>query len=425
MGAVKNLVIEKAENVSKKERMIQFNHVCTYPRKISAMHKAEHVTENKVGGRKIKMWTVSDITREADRHNQHIRHVLNPIPPILLRGSKLNELEDICEKILDGERTKDGKRIRKDTHVLLSAVYSLPISPDSYLQQRDYCHDFFNDAMRWHEAEYGPIASAVMHLDESMVHIHVMTIDKDARSLVAGWRAKRHAVQDAIAKGVAKAGTVRIGNVAYKKEMQALQDRFYEQVGRKHGLNRYGDRRMRYTPGEGRAQRLAREANLLRERELRAVEERDRVELREKLQEQREAELKLEAEKIQITQRAIALKQVSVDLLTDRHSLEQEFDQFEQKKNAFKTELEKKTEFIKKVVSQPGWQIQRELEATTKRLQAAKVEIEELREEAEVRESFIQTLRERLEKSIQLLRKFVPTDILRSVWGGTPKPGKP
>ncbi len=425
MGAVKNLVIGAKEKDEKKERMVQFNHVCTYPRKISAMHKSEGESESRGDGRKTKKWTVADIAREADRHNQHIRHVMNPIPPILLKGVKLNELEDICELMLEGCRTKEGKRVRKDTHVLLSAVYSLPISPDNYLLNRDYCHDFFTDAMGWHESEYGPVASAVMHLDESMIHIHVMTLDKDARSLVAGWRAKREAIEEAAAKGVAKASAARIGNVAFKKEMQALQDRFYEQVGKKHGLNRYGDRRMRYTPEEGRAQRLAREANMLKERELRAREEQDRIVLREKLQQQEDDALKLEIEKIQITQKALELKQVGVDLLTERHSLDEENDRLEQSKNAFKAVLQKKAEFIEKVASQPGWQIQRELEATAKRLQAAKVEIVQLKEEAEERESFVQMLRERLDRAGQLLRKFAPSDILRSIWGTTPTPGKP
>lgn len=425
MGAVKNLVIDVKERSEKKERMVQFNHVCTYPRKISAMHKKEGKIENRGDGRKTKKWTVRDIACEADRHNQHIRHVMNPIPPILIRGVKLNELEEICEQMLEGTRTKDGKRVRKDTHVLLSAVYSLPISPDNYLEHRDYCHEFFNDALGWHECEYGPVASAVMHLDESMIHIHVMTLDKDARSLVAGWRAKRQAIEEATAKGVAKAGTARLGNVAFKKEMQALQDRFYEQVGKKHGLNRYGDRRMRYTPEEGRAQRLAREVNMLKERELRAREEQDRLDLREKLQQQEEAELKLEMEKNQITQKALALKQVSVDLLTERHSLDEEIDRLEQKRNTFEAALQKKAEFIRKVTSQPGWQIQRELETTAKRLEAAKVEIAELKDEAEERESLVQMLRERLERAGQLLRKFVPNDILRSMWGITPRLRKP
>lgn len=424
MGAVKNLVIDIKQRTEKKERMVQFNHVCTYPRKISAMHKKEVGSGGIGSGRGTRKWTVSDIAREADRHNQHIRHVLNPIPPILLKGIQLNELEEICDKMLEGVRTKDGKRVRKDTHVLLSAVYSLPISPDNYLQNRDYCHDFFNDAMLWHEHEYGPIATAVMHLDESMVHIHVMTLDKDARSLVAGWRAKRQAIEEATAKGVAKAGTAGLGNIAFKREMQALQDRFFDQVGQKHGLNRYGDRRMRYTPEEGRAKRLAREANMLRERGVRAQEDQDRIALREKLREQEEAAARLAFEKNQITLRSIELKQVSVDLITERHVLDEEKDRLQHHKNTFEATLRKKVDFIKKVAEQPGWQIQRELEAATRRLQVAKLEIGELKEAAVERESFIQALRDRLERAGQLLRKFVPSDILRSMWGSAPTPGK-
>ena len=74
------------------------------------------------------------------------------------------------------------------------------------------------------------------------------------------------------------------------------------------------------------------------------------------------------------------------------------------------------------MAQQPGWEIQRKLDSTAKQLDAAKQEIVELREEAIDRESFIQLLKERLEKATQLLKRFVPREMLRGIWAGRAAP---
>lgn len=422
MGAVKNLVIDISEKkIGKKERMVQFNHVCTYPRAISG--KTVELNDDLGRSKKTRKWTVGDIAREADRHDLHIPHVDNPIPPILLAGVKVSEIESVSDELLKSARNKAGKKIRKDTHTLLSAVYSLPIAPDDYLEHRDYCHAFFSDCLSWHNREYGDVASAVMHLDETMVHIHVFTVDQDARGLVAGWREKRKVMEAVLADGGNKSMAVKLGNAAYKKEMKALQDRFYEQVGQRHGLARYGDRRMRYTPDEGRAKRREREAHLVQEREAREREEQDRADLRKEIERQDAERLKLEKEEADLVAQAEALDDERAQQILDRQTLDKDTAWLKEKQNSLADVISRNSEFIKQVKQRPGWEIQKTLDMTLKQLNAAKQDIVELKEEAVERESFIQLLKDRLVKAVQLLNKFVPSEVLRSLSPRPPAPG--
>lgn len=297
--------VSNVEKIASRKEHGQFNHVQSFPRKVSALSgKARKDKSGNVVEKKIpRQWTVSEIAKEAFRDADNCRHVRNPLAPILVKGAPVELLEQLCNEMMAEAKQADGKRgVRSDVHVLLGAVYSLPYRPDDYVEYKDRCDAFIADAMAWHEKTYGAIASAVMHLDENMVHWHVYTLDPDARYKIPGWKAKREEIKRQEALGVSKKEAIRQGNFAYRDAMKKLQDDFFIEVGEINGLARYGDRRMRYQPGEAHLKRADREAHAAALRKAR--EEEDLI--RKQIEEERAAAIK---KNIEAAEQAIEVKQ--------------------------------------------------------------------------------------------------------------------
>ena len=102
-----------------------------------------------------------------------------------------------------------SRPLRKDAVRALEIIFSLP--PDSAIDHRQY----FEDSTQWAEKYYQvPVLSAVVHLDESAPHCHVLLLP-----LLDG-----HMV-----------GARLMGNRA---SLQAMQGDFHGQVGRRYGLTR-------------------------------------------------------------------------------------------------------------------------------------------------------------------------------------------
>ena len=285
------VAVSAIEKVAGRKQHGQFNHVQSFARKISSLSGKSRKDKNgNIVERKVpRQWTVSDIAKEADRDVENSPHVKHRLAPVLLRGVLPSELERLCDEMMVEAKQSDGKRaVRSDTHVLLGAVYSLPYRPEDYLEYRDICTQFFEDALRFHEEKYGKIVSAVIHFDENMIHGHAYSLDPDARNLIPGWRAKRDEMKRQLDGGASKKEAIRQGNIAYKEAMKKLQDEFFIEVGEKNGLARYGDRRMRYQPGEAHLKRAEREAHAAALRKAR--EEEDAI--RKKIEEDRAETIK-------------------------------------------------------------------------------------------------------------------------------------
>jgi hypothetical protein len=297
--------VSAIEKVTGRKQHGQFNHVASYARKISAMSgKARKDKKGNVVKRKLpRQWTVGDIAKEADRDPESSPHVKQRLAPVLLRGAPPSELERLCDEMMIEARQADGKRaVRSDTHVLLGAVYSLPYRPEDYLEYREVCTQFFEDAMKFHEKRYGKIVSAVIHFDEAMLHGHFWTLDPDAKNLIPGWRAKREEMKRQLDGGASKKEAIRQGNFAYKEAMKLLQDEFFIEVGEPNGLARYGDKRMRYQPGEAHLKRADREAHAAALRKAREEEEL----IRKKIEEDRAEAIK---KNLEAAQEAIAARE--------------------------------------------------------------------------------------------------------------------
>lgn len=208
----------------------QFMHVKTYPRKISSL------SSKKYGN------TVDKIVKEAIRFRGSCNHVKVPQSVRLISGKPLEDLPKRLEKLLKdtGQNIMDTKHgglkkraVRFDAHVLLAAVYSYPVKIGKV--KHDAMDDFFKDCIEFHQNQFGEIDSAVLHIDESYFHIHVYTIDANAKRLHPGFAAKEYKKIDTTYTGT------------YRSEMSKLQDLFFEQVSSHHDIARIGPARKRYT----------------------------------------------------------------------------------------------------------------------------------------------------------------------------------
>jgi hypothetical protein len=127
---------------------------------------------------------------------------------IILRGpDSADAVAHSAEALLAD--AKIGK-LRKDAVRGLEIVFSLPST--TRIDQRQ----FFDDAIRWAEAYFRvPMLSATIHNDEAAPHAHVLLLPLLNGRMV---------------------GSNLMGG---RRELQALQEAFYENVGRSHGLTRH------------------------------------------------------------------------------------------------------------------------------------------------------------------------------------------
>lgn len=355
--------ISNADKVASRKEHGQFNHIQSFPRKLSSLSgKARKDKNGNVVERKItRQWTVSEIAKEAYRDDDNCRHVRNPLAPILVKGAPVEMLEQLCDEMMSEARQADGKRaVRSDVHVLLGAVYSLPYRPDDYVEYKDRCDAFVADAMAWHEKTYGPIASAILHLDENMIHWHIFTLDPDARNRIPGWKAKREEIKHLEALGVDKKEAIRQGNLVYRDAMKKLQDDFFIEVGEINGLARYGDRRMRYQPGEAHLKRGEREAHadLLRkareeENLIRKQLEKDKINALNKNLEAAQQAIEARQKRLEAEEHAFEAQQERLRAEHFSDFVEREKKRVEaQVKNIFETPEYKQLQFIKELEAQ-------------------------------------------------------------------------
>lgn len=110
------------------------------------------------------------------------------------------------------------RRVRKDAVMAITGLYSA--SPD-WFKGSTRCDmiSYFEDCLKFHECHYGPIISAVVHLDETTPHLHICSVPITPDGRLS-------------AKEL-------VGN---RSNMTRLQTRFAIEVGRMYGLQRGEDR---------------------------------------------------------------------------------------------------------------------------------------------------------------------------------------
>lgn len=203
------------------------------------------------------------IFAEASRKPEASVHVANPLPPVVVYGLDVAEVEALHDDAADAARTtpKDGKprRLRQDQKTLHTVISSHPYTMDEIrddAEKRAEVEVWEKRTIAWLSSQYGDdLKSVVRHEDESHYHIHAYIVPTDDTEMRAlrhhpGVTAKRAAMADGPAVGEDSKALSKRGDAAYKGAMRAWQVSYHEVVGIPCGLTRLGPRRRNLPRGE-------------------------------------------------------------------------------------------------------------------------------------------------------------------------------
>lgn len=211
-----------------------FNHYEVYARR--GAHK-RHSKERRP--------SLFDIRAELMRAPAGCQHLTNPAPPNILAGLHPDSVIEQTETL-----AAQAVGIRIDTPVLLAGVMTWPIlraviendegERQKYLAWRE-------DAVAWAQRLWGDKLKCIAeHVDEGRLHLHywvLPTLPPNRRLSVSDvdfGRRAAEAVRDA-------GGNAREQKAASDQAMREFQDRYWSEVGCRHGLARLGPRRLRLT----------------------------------------------------------------------------------------------------------------------------------------------------------------------------------
>lgn len=226
------------------------------------------IYRNTANGKKEKTGHISikSVLGEAGRLDGYISHIQAPLPPVILYGDKERGIEDVRERVedwLSGTKDARGHKVRKDAHALLSSVISFPpVGDDEDINDYDTRRNKFENAMLdYLKEEYGnDLILVIRHDDEPFkginagkihYHWHFFCVKRSGEKfdLHPGFKARaeynvprkeREKMTRDELKEIYKQGVE-----AYADAMVDFQDRFFEGLGKKHGLNRKGPSRLR------------------------------------------------------------------------------------------------------------------------------------------------------------------------------------
>lgn len=250
----------------------QFAHMETWSRSGRAKQKD---STGKVRHNGQRGWTPEQILEEAERLPSAWEHVgLNREAPTVIPGtcSTFDELSEAHDEACNvkvsfpytdrktGKKKTRRRAVRKDSHTLYSAVFSLPITSEE--AQRDpkmmqECLDVLDLALEFEKRRLedagGELAMGVVHLDEKHVHLHLYGLDRK-RGSVNALHPGKAANDDFRARhgALSKSGTnlFEKSKRAYCDAMREWQDDLHREVFGRAGLLRYGPRRSRLSRQE-------------------------------------------------------------------------------------------------------------------------------------------------------------------------------
>lgn len=194
--------------------------------------------------KKPARWSAADVLREAARCPGHCGHVATPLPPTVLYGVPVLEVESLALDWAQSVTTLQGRRWRRDSPIMACGVISLPRSRMAdWPALRDQAVEFL-------ASKYGlRLRSVVEHLDEAHPHLHFYLVALPGEPFGAvhpGYARSRSARKEE--KGDARA--------AYQAAMRQWLDEVHAALGEPFGLQRYGPRRARLTRCEWRLKEM-------------------------------------------------------------------------------------------------------------------------------------------------------------------------
>lgn len=207
--------------------------------------------------------TASDIAKEAERHPDHVAHIIKagftPQTPTYVYGCTPSEAVERAHSWAEQAKDKSGRRLRSDAPVILSGVISYPRDGEEWFS-------FKRAAVRWLKKHYGDnLVSIVEHQDEKHPHLHFYVIPSPGQTF-DDLHPARAASADAKRAGKSKTYQLR----AFADVMRDFQDRVYNELCRDFCLARIGPRRQRFKRSEWQAQQAALRTEVNAERAARA-----------------------------------------------------------------------------------------------------------------------------------------------------------
>ncbi|MBY3531845.1 hypothetical protein HFN68_02635 [Rhizobium laguerreae] len=203
------------------------------------------------------------IFAEASRKPEASIHVANPLPPTVVYGLDVADVESLHDAAADVARTtpKDGKprRLRQDHKTLHTVIASHPLTMEEIRadpEKRAEAEAWEKRTIEWLRSQYGgDLKSVVRHEDESHYHIHAYIVpdaDTEMRALRhhPGVTAKRAAMAAGPADAEDSKAMSKRGDAAYKGAMREWQDSYHEVVGVPCGLARLGPGRRNLSRAE-------------------------------------------------------------------------------------------------------------------------------------------------------------------------------
>lgn len=222
-----------------------FNHYEVYGRR--GAHK-RHSTQRRP--------SLFDIHAELMRAPGGCQHITNPAPPNILVGL---HPDVVIEQAVTFAAQAVGIRI--DTPILLAGVMTWPVPRETIEnseEEREKYLAWQNDAVAWAQGLWGErLKCVVEHVDEGRLHLHYWVLPElcpDRRLSICDVDFGRRAAKATDDAG----GNGREQKAASEQAMRAFQDRYWNEVGCKHGLARLGPRRLRLTRQEWKDQEAER-----------------------------------------------------------------------------------------------------------------------------------------------------------------------
>lgn len=224
----------------------QFAHIQWSSKERAAKVQQRKFLKGSHGTQRATGWSASDILAEAARKEGHCGHVANPLPPTLVYGIPLDQVEakaatwsasrTVAVKLKNGA-VIDRKR-PSNMPILASGVISLPRDRmDEWPAYRDHA---IEELKKKHGDRF---LSAVEHLDENHPHFHfylVPLIGEDFGAVHDGYAASRAARSEPDNK-------IR---TAFQNAMRGWQDWIQEAIAAPFGLARIGPARARLKHNE-------------------------------------------------------------------------------------------------------------------------------------------------------------------------------
>lgn len=203
------------------------------------------------------------IFSEASRKSEASVHVPNPLPPVVVYGVSIPEVQEMHDAAAATATitVKGGhvRKVAKDKKTLHTVVASHPFTMDEIrtdpAKQKE-AEEWEKRTIAWLRSQYGDdLKSVIRHEDESHFHLHAYVVPVDEPGMSAlkyhpGTMAKREIMDRGVADGEDAKALSKRADAEYKKAMRQWQDSYHEAVAVPCGLTRLGPQRRRLTREE-------------------------------------------------------------------------------------------------------------------------------------------------------------------------------